>query len=98
LSTAWGRGELVRTVAAMTAHDHRDIEKTGLSEQDAVRKDRAYSPASETETERKQDERVSPNVAGDVDTDAVQVAPGTGGPDDAGQVDVDPEELNLPGR
>jgi hypothetical protein len=24
--------------------------------------------------------------------------PGTGGPDDAGDVEVDPDELNLPGR
>ena len=34
----------------------------------------------------------------DVDPDDIRAVPGTGGPDDAGDVDVDPDELNLPGR
>ena len=38
-----------------------------------------------------------PEVAGDIDEDQVQVAPGTGGPDDVGEVEVDPKDINLPG-
>ncbi|MFS0867495.1 hypothetical protein AB3M83_09215 [Microbacterium sp. 179-B 1A2 NHS] len=63
-----------------------------------VRQDTAYSPGSETETQQKQDEHVSATVDDDdVDDSKVQVAPGTGGPDDVGEVDVDPGEINLPG-
>lgn len=56
------------------------------------------SPGSETETAAKQADPVPDRVAADVDGDEVRVVPGTGGPDDAGDVDVDPDELNLPGR
>ncbi|MDF2491598.1 MAG: hypothetical protein K0R60_1673 [Microbacterium sp.] len=72
---------------------------TGLSEEDAVRKDRSYSPASETETHKKQTEG-SPAAANDpdIDDDDVKVAPGTGGPDDVGEIEVDPADLNMPGR
>ncbi|MCT9819576.1 hypothetical protein N3K63_04665 [Microbacterium sp. W1N] len=34
----------------------------------------------------------------DIDQDAVHVAPGAGGPDDGGDVEVDPRDLHLPGR
>ncbi|MFG6476444.1 hypothetical protein ACFXP7_08645 [Microbacterium sp. P06] len=71
---------------------------TGLSSADAVRKDRTYGPASDTETAQKQDETLSDNVDPDIDADQVQVAPGTGGPDDIGEVEVDPADLNLPWR
>ena len=72
---------------------------TGLSEEDAVRKDRSYSPASETETEQKQSQG-SPAAANDpdIDEDDVKVEPGTGGPDDVGEIEVDPDDLNLPWR
>ena len=59
-----------------------------------------YDPASEQDTEAKQDDPVSSSrtVADpDVDEDDVQVLPGTGGPDDVGEVAVDEEELNLSG-
>lgn len=58
------------------------------------------SPGSESETEVKQDESVSASETvqdEDVDSDAVQVLPGTGGPDDVGEIEVDPEDLNLNG-
>lgn len=72
---------------------------TGLSEEDAVRKDRSYSPASETETARKQaDGNPAAAADPDIDEDDVLVAPGTGGPDDVGDIEVDPDELNMPGR
>lgn len=71
---------------------------SGLSEDDAVSKDRTYSPASETETEHKQDDPLPESLDDDIDADDVRVVPGTGGPDDVGDVDVDPSELNMPGR
>ncbi|SDH11676.1 hypothetical protein [Microbacterium pygmaeum] len=70
----------------------------GLPEAEAVRKDISYSPASETETEQKQQNPLPDTVDDDIDPDDVRVVPGTGGPDDVGEVDVDPDELNMPGR
>jgi len=72
-----------------------DLETT--HEESIVRKDTNESPTSETDTEVKQSESVesSSAVDGDVDESDVSVLPGTGGPDDFGDVDVDPEDLNL---
>ncbi|MFI8632049.1 hypothetical protein ACIGEP_05570 [Microbacterium sp. NPDC077663] len=70
---------------------------TAQSQDAQTDRDTAYSPGSETETQHKQDEHVSDEVAGDIDADQVQVAPGTGGPDDVGEVEVDPKDINLPG-
>ena len=82
--------------------DHTQIEDhrtpttdDDLNERDQIRKDRTYSPASETETSRKQEEHTSENLV-DIDTDDVKVAPGTGGPDDVGDVEVDESEINMP--
>ncbi|MCR2801180.1 hypothetical protein QNO21_07660 [Microbacterium sp. zg-Y818] len=75
-----------------------DEEQSELSNADAVRKDMTYSPASETETQQKQDDPLPSALDDDIDTDAINVAPGTGGPDDVGDVEVDPADLNLPGR
>ncbi len=72
--------------------------RTGLSEQEQLRKDMSYSPASETETAQKQRDPLPDGVDDDIDADAIRAVPGTGGPDDTGDVDVDPGELNLPGR
>ncbi|TDN92580.1 hypothetical protein [Microbacterium sp. BK668] len=71
---------------------------SGLSESDAVRKDETYSPASETETQAKQADPLPDSLDEDIDPDQVLVTPGTGGPDDVGDVEVDPDDLNLPGR
>ncbi len=63
-------------------------------------KDVTYSPASESETEVKQSESVQASETAqdsDVEDEKVQVLPGTGGPDDVGEVQVNPEELNLNG-
>jgi hypothetical protein len=75
-----------------------DLPDSGLSEDDAVGKDRSYSPASETETEHKQDDPLPETIDDDIDEDDIRVVPGTGGPDDVGDVDVDPADLNMPGR
>jgi len=61
-------------------------------EKNLEEKDVSYSPGSETETEVKQDE----SAAGDNGPDGVNLRPGTGGPDDVGDVEVDPSELNAP--
>ena len=67
----------------------------GLSERDQTRKDTSYSPASEAETEAKQSEPVPPTIDPDV-ADKVTVAPGTGGPDDPGEVVVEEGDITLP--
>ena len=64
-------------------------------------KDVSYSPASETETERKQESSATSTEATsdpDIDEGDVQVLPGTGGPDDVGEIDVDPNEVSLNGK
>lgn len=52
-----------------------------LGDRDLTAKDRSYSPSSERETAAKQD-----------DDTGDEVMPGTGGPDDTGDVDVPPED------
>ena len=51
------------------------------SDADQTAKDRSYSPSSERETEEKQRDSTGPAVR-----------PGTGGPDDVGDVPVPPED------
>lgn len=60
--------------------------------------DERTSPSSENETAAKQADPAPDRVADDVDESQIRAVPGTGGPDDAGDVDVDPDDLNLPGR
>ncbi|MDN4613066.1 hypothetical protein P5G50_01265 [Leifsonia sp. F6_8S_P_1B] len=52
-----------------------------LGDRDLTAKDRSYSPSSERETAAKQDDPTGDDVM-----------PGTGGPDDTGDVDVPPED------
>ena len=66
-----------------------------LGENEQLEKDVSYSPASETETEVRQETQTTHS---DVDTDQVNVLPGTGGPDDVGDVEVDPADIHIPGR
>ena len=69
-----------------------------LSESDQVRKDMSYSPSSEDETRQKQNDPLPDGIADDIDTDQIRAGPGTGGPDDVGDIEVDPADLNMPGR
>jgi hypothetical protein len=62
---------------------------------DQTRKDTSYSPASETETQAKQAQPVPPTIDSDA-AEHVNVAPGTGGPDDPGDVDIDDTDITLP--
>jgi hypothetical protein len=56
-------------------------------------------PRSEATTAEMQRSAVedSPAVDEDTDLDAVQALPGEGGPDDGGDIEVDPDDLNLSG-
>ncbi|MCU1438225.1 MAG: hypothetical protein JWP66_1312 [Naasia sp.] len=68
---------------------------------DLERKDTAYSPSTEREQEVRQEPGGQESAATrdpDVDADKVRVLPGTGDPDDQGDVDVDDSEFNLNGR
>jgi hypothetical protein len=67
------------------------------TEQQVVEKDTNNSPGSEETTDELQDDPSgSPALDDpDIDKDAVTTLPGTGGPDDEGDIDVDPSELNL---
>ena len=67
------------------------------SEDEAIERDTTYSPASETETrERQEDPATSAATADpDINDDEVKVLPGTGGPDDTGDVDVDPDDIDF---
>src|SRR3954447_24832259 len=68
------------------------------SDRETIHADTSYSPASETETEQKQADPLPATLDDDIDERDVRVVPGTGGPDDVGDVDVDPADLNLPFR
>ncbi len=66
----------------------------GTSDEAQLRKDTAYSPASERETHVKQEDQST--AASAIDEDAVDLLPGTGGQDDQGDIDVDPDEVDIP--
>lgn len=72
-----------------------------LNEHESVEKDTATSTLSERDTAAKQDSPVESSFTAsdpDVDASAISVLPGTGGPDDVGDIEVDPDELNLSGH
>ena len=63
-----------------------------------IEKDRAESPGSERETEVRQDQDPTTSrteVSGSAEVISV---PGTGGADDVGTVEVDPDEVSLNGK
>lgn len=92
------RDDEMRMAAGETDHLPPAPRQQAHSESDSVRKDTAYSPASETETQQKQEASLDDTLPDDIDKSSVTVAPGTGGPDDGGDIDVDPADLNMPGR
>jgi len=71
------------------------MSKDGLGDTDQTRKDTSYSPASEAETAAKQDGTPSPAIEPEA-AEKVKIAPGTGGPDDSGTVEVNEEDITLP--
>lgn len=88
-------------VAADTAKTEDELaHDTGLPEREQLNRDTSYSPASEDDMEPLQRHPGQSEALGDPDIDAanVEVLPGTGGPDDEGDVDVDPKDIHIPGR
>jgi hypothetical protein len=69
---------------------------TNVGDNEQTRKDTSYSPASESETQAKQDDDSRPAAIDPDAADKVNVAPGTGGPDDVGDIEVNEEDINLP--
>lgn len=67
------------------------------SENESVEHDTVYSPASNAEIrERQKHSQESPATSDpDIDEDDVKVLPGTGGPDDTGDVEVDPGDIHF---
>lgn len=67
------------------------------SENESVEHDTVYSPASDAETrERQEDPDESLATADpDISDDDVRVLPGTGGPDDGGDVEVSPDDIEF---
>lgn len=71
---------------------HREERPHGLSDDELTRDDMSYSPGSDRETEALQrDPDDSPATDEDVDASRVRNLPGTGGPDDTG--DLIPPDL-----
>jgi hypothetical protein len=70
-------------------------EPAPLDDVEQTRKDVSYSPGSEAETAAKQHDPLPDAVAhdADIDTTRINAVPGTGGPDDAGDVELDPEDV-----
>jgi hypothetical protein len=82
-------GDPVRN--APTHGDLNDKEQTG--------KDMSYSPSSGRETEELQESPDSQALDdSDIDAENVNLLPGTGGPDDVGDIEVDPDEIDLEGN
>lgn len=59
-----------------------------------------YHDTNERDIQSKQHETVPEAIEHDpeIDADAVNVLPGTGGPDDVGDVELDPAEYNRDGH
>jgi len=61
-----------------------------------------YHDGNERDVQRKQSEPVHESEAirqdDDIDASAVQVLPGTGGPDDVGDIEVEPDDYNRTGH
>ncbi|KQO62671.1 hypothetical protein ASF23_06800 [Curtobacterium sp. Leaf261] len=87
------RGPAERLQDAATEHDPHGESATEQRE-DAT----SYSPSSERETEASQTlQRDDDDLSADgIDPSRVVAAPGTGGADDAGDVEPEPGDLNLP--
>jgi hypothetical protein len=67
------------------------------NEQQVIEKDTNNSPSSdETTSELQNDVAGSPAFDDpEIDRDSVTTLPGTGGPDDEGDIEIDPSDLNL---
>jgi hypothetical protein len=66
-----------------------------LDDERQTEKDISYSPASDRETAERQKSPAESPATDDVDAD-VQTLPGTGGPDDPGDVSTATGEIDIP--
>ena len=66
-----------------------------LNDNELLAKDVSYSPSSGRETEQLQARQ---DVPEDVEAAKVRTLPGTGGPDDGGDVEVDQSDIHIPAR
>lgn len=88
-------------VAADTAKGEDGLaHDTGLLAREQLERDTSYSPSSEDDMEPLQRHPQQSEALDDpdIDPDDVQVLPGAGGPDDPGDVEVDPGDIHLPGH
>jgi hypothetical protein len=70
-----------------------------LNDREQTGKDMSYSPSSGRETEELQDSPQSQALDDhDIDAANVNLLPGTGGPDDVGDIEVEPDEIDLEGN
>ena len=76
--------------------DARPDDAAPLTDAEQTRKDVSYSPGSEDETAAKQRDLLPEAIDEDIDASRVRAVPGTGGPDDAGDVELDPGEVERP--
>lgn len=67
------------------------------SQNESVEHDTVYSPSSDAETRERQEDpdQSQATTDPDIDEDDVKVLPGTGGPDDSGDVDVNPDDIDF---
>jgi len=66
----------------------------GLNDDELTEKDTSYSPASEAETKAKQADPVPDSLEPGA-AERVRLAPGTGGPDDPGDVEIGGDEIDI---
>ena len=84
-------------------HDARDPIESDPEVDPSERLDTDYSPSSERETEALQDDQDGSEAFEDpgIDRSEVRLLPGTGDPDDPGDVELKPGDIHwpsLPGR
>jgi hypothetical protein len=79
--------------AARRNPETTSAEPAPLDDTEQTRKDVSYSPGSEDETAAKQRDPFPDAIDEDIDASRVRAVPGTGGPDDAGDVDLDSDEV-----
>jgi hypothetical protein len=74
------------------------MSNTKNSDDEQVKRDTAYSPSSDREMQAREDAPLASAALDDDDINPhnVNVLPGTGGPDDPGDVELDEDDLNLP--
>jgi hypothetical protein len=80
----------------MSDERHGDDDSRGLSDEELTRKDMKYSPGSDRETSELQGAPDDSPATDDVPRERVGNLPGTGGPDDTGDVMPPDEERDEP--